>query len=308
MMQRAFARAFSHKVGFIGMGNMGLPMCQNLKKNGFEVPGFDISESVKAKAEEAGIKSVDSVKEAVAGADFVVTCLPKTEHVEKVLHMEDGLFASAKKGAYICDVSTISPVASANFYNQAKEQGLTFLDSPMSGGTGGAEAGTLTFMIGGEKEEVEHAKTLLNGMGKNIFHTGKPGTGEVAKLVNNLILGINMCAASEGLALGQKLGIDSKVLTDICSVSTSRSFVMDTYNPVPGNRPNSPANRDYEGGFAVALIEKDMGLAIDAAKAVDGDLKMTEYSIEYYRDLMKKGKGGKDYSYTYPYILKNRDV
>jgi 3-hydroxyisobutyrate dehydrogenase len=211
MMQRAFARSFSSKVGFVGMGNMGLPMCHNLKKAGFQVKGYDISDAINEKANSEGIQACGSMKEAVHDADYVVTCLPKTHHVEGVLTQEDGLFATMKKGAYICDVSTISPIASAEFYKNAKDHGVNFLDTPMSGGITGAIAGTLTFMVGGEKDEFEHAKIVLDGMGKNVFHTGKPGSGEIAKIVNNMILGINMVAAAEALAIAEKMGMDMHI-------------------------------------------------------------------------------------------------
>lgn len=156
---------------------------------------------------------VDSIESAVVDADWIITALPKTEHVESVLTGPKGIFESAKKGTYICDVSTISPVASAGFHAEAAKKDFVFLDTPMSGGITGAHAGTLTFMVGGEKEQFEHAKQVLQGMGKNFFHCGKAGSGEIAKLVNNLILGINMIAASEGLAIGEKLGMDPKVLS-----------------------------------------------------------------------------------------------
>lgn len=166
-----------------------------------------------------------------------------------------------------------------------------FLDTPMSGGITGAHAGTLTFMVGGEAEQFEHAKIVLAGMGKNFFHCGKPGSGEIAKLVNNLILGINMIAASEGLAIGEKLGMDPKILSAICAVSTSRSWVMDTYNPRPGIKEASPASRNYEGGFQVGLIKKDLALALEAARHGNASTELTEKAIDYYRELEKKGYG-----------------
>lgn len=208
----------------------------------------------------------------------------------------------------ICDVSTISPVASASFYEQAKEMGITFLDTPMSGGITGAIAGTLTFMVGGEDSEYEASKEVLMGMGANTFHCGKPGSGEIAKLCNNLMLGINMISAAEGLAIGEKLGMEPKTLQSICAVSTSRSWVMDTYNPVPGNTPASPANRNYEGGFQVALIKKDLALALEAAKSGNCDTQMTETAIDYYAQLEKKGYGNKDFGFVYQYIMKNKQM
>jgi len=307
-MQKIVARAFSKRVGFIGMGNMGLPMTDNLKKAGFDVVGYDISADVKKAATEKGTKMADSIKEAVTDVDFVITCLPKTEHVETVLKQPDGIFDSAKQGAMICDVSTISPVASAEFHDEAQKRGMTFLDTPMSGGITGAIAGSLTFMVGGSEKQFEESKEVLKGMGINFFHCGKPGNGEVAKLCNNLMLGINMISCAEGLAIGEKLGMDPKVLQSICAVSTSRSWPMDTYNPVPGNTPASPANRNYDGGFGVSLVKKDLALALEAAKAGNADTHMTETAIEYYTQLEKKGFGHKDLGFVYPYIMKNRKM
>lgn len=178
-----------------------------------------------------------------------MSSVPATKDVEELLKSPDGIFKNAKKGTYIVDTSTISPIASKEFAAEAKKKDLVFVDSPMSGGITGAQAGTLTFMVGCDKEHYDHVKEVLLGMGKNVFHCGGPGTGEIAKICNNLILGINMIALSEGLSLGEKLGIDPKVLSSILSVSTGRSWCVDTYNPRPGVLDNVPSNRDYQGGF-----------------------------------------------------------
>lgn len=214
LAQRCFgsAAAAGNRVGFVGLGNMGLPMANNLKKNGFQVKGFDIGDKQRQNATECGIAVQDSLSNTVKDVDWIVTALPKTEHVEAALTGKDGIFEVANKGTYILDTSTISPVASADFHQQALKHGMVFLDTPMSGGITGAHAGTLTFMVGGEAEQFEHAKACLKGMGANFFHCGKPGTGEIAKLVNNLILGITMVGVSEGFAIGEKLGADPKVL------------------------------------------------------------------------------------------------
>lgn len=290
------------------MGNMGLPMTENLKKRGFEVEGFDISQERIKMAQDLGTKVHSSIAETVANKDYVITCLPKTMHVEKALKEPNGIFESAAKGTLICDVSTISPVASEQFHKEAKERDMLFLDTPMSGGTNGAIAGTLTFMVGASEEEFEKAKVVLAGMGKNFFHCGGPGSGEVAKLCNNLMLGINMLSCAEGFAIGEKLGIDTKILQQICAVSTSRSFCVDTYNPVPGLTPASPANNNYDGGFGVALIKKDMALALEEAKRMNCDSGMTEFACEYYDQLEKKGFGDRDYGFVYQYLKKNRQL
>ena len=178
----------------------------------------------------------------------------------------DGIFKNAKKGTYILDTSTISPIASKEFAAEAKKKEFVFIDTPMSGGITGAQNGTLTFMVGCEKDHFETVKEVLLGMGKNVFHCGGPGTGEIAKICNNLILGINMIATAEGLSLGEKLGMDPKVLSSILAVSTGRSWCVDTYNPRPGVMENVPSSRDYNGGFMVSLIRKDLSIALESAE------------------------------------------
>ena len=237
-----------------------------------------------------------------------MTALPATAHVEEVLTSDGGIFKSANEGTVICDVSTIKPSASAKFYEQAKKYNMTFLDTPMSGGVTGAERGTLTFMVGGTEQEFELSKNVLKGMGTNFFHCGKPGMGEVAKLTNNLILGISMVASCEGMAIGEKLGIDPKKLQQILAVSTGRNWCIDTYNPRPGNMEGVPASRQYENGFAVSLIKKDMILAMESAHEVDAKTDMLEKSLSYYVDLERKGKGTKDFGIAYQYIMKNYEI
>lgn len=309
LLSRSFATAVGgKKVGFLGLGNMGLPMTMNLRKNGFEVTGYEIGDAQKKAATAAGTPVAASIKDAIKDADWIVTALPKTEHVDNVLHMKDGIFECAKKGAYILDVSTISPVASAKFNQEAAQHGLTFMDSPMSGGINGAKAGTLSFMVGGTDAEFAHAKTLLSGMGANFFHCGKAGNGEVAKLVNNLMLGVNMCAASEGIAFGEKMGIDPKILTDVISVSTGRSFVVTNYNPYPGIVENAPSTNNYDGGFGTLLMLKDLNLAIDAAKDSGATSEFAQSAANYFEDTAKQGGANKDYSYVYQYIHANKKL
>jgi 3-hydroxyisobutyrate dehydrogenase len=197
--------------------------------------------------------------------DYIVTSVPATKDVEELLKGPDGIFKNARKGTIVVDTSTISPLASKEFAAEAKKKEIVFVDSPMSGGITGAQAGTLTFMVGCDKEHFEAVKHVLTGMGKNVFHCGGPGTGEIAKICNNLILGINMIALSEGLSLGEKLGIDPKILSSIISVSTGRSWCVDTYNPRPNILENVPSSRDYNGGFQVSLIRKDLSIALEAA-------------------------------------------
>lgn len=232
------------------MGNMGLNMATNLVKNGFIVKGYDLSEASLKKAEELGIKPSTTIKDVSTDVDFIVTSLPRTQDVEKILREDGGVFKTAAKGTCIVDTSTISPIAAKEFSNEALKNKMIFCDSPMSGGIMGAAAGTLTFMVGSQNEQdFERAKIVLSGMGKKIFHCGLPGSGETAKIANNLILGIQMAASCEGMALAEKLGIDPKILMEILSVSTANNWCINTNNPRPGNKENAPASKNYEGGF-----------------------------------------------------------
>ena len=309
LAQRSFSSVGAGKnVGFIGLGCMGNPMAGNLVKNGYSVKGFDLSADARRAAADAGITAVDSIAEASKGVDFVVTALPETRHVEEALKGQGGIFESADKGTYICDTSTIHPDGAAGFNAAAKEVGLVYLDTPMSGGVTGAHNATLTFMVGGTEAEFEHAKKVLAGMGANFFHCGAPGSGEIMKLTNNLILGISMVASSEGMAIGEKLGADPVILQKILACSTARNWCIDTYNPKPGILPNVPSSKNYEGGFAVGLIKKDMILARDAAKEKDARTDLLEESLSYYTDLEKAGLGKKDFGYVYQYIMKNKKL
>lgn len=234
--------------------------------------------------------------------------VPATKDVEEVLKGADGIFENAKKGTIICDASTILPIASKEFAAEAKKKDLIFVDSPVSGGITGAQNGTLTFMVGCDKENFETVKEFLLGMGKNIFHCGGPGTGEIAKICNNLILGINMIATAEGISLGEKLGIDPKVLSSILAVSTGRSWCVDSYNPRPGVMENVPASRDYNGGFMVSLMRKDLSIALEAAEKSDTKLRFAQHAIDQYRELEKKGYGKKDFGFVYRQVHKNYDI
>lgn len=308
LAQRAFSIGQGKSVGFIGLGCMGLPMSQNLKKAGFAVKGFDVTPEARQKATEAGITSVETLGEAAQDVDYIVTALPQTHHVEEALKMEGGIFENARKGTLICDVSTISPQGAAGFHADAKKQDLTYLDTPMSGGVTGAAAGTLTFMVGGSEEEFEASKGVLQGMGTNFFHCGGPGCGEIAKITNNLVLGISMVASSEGMAIGEKLGMDPAVLQKIMACSSARNWCIDTYNPRPGIFENVPASNNYEGGFGVSLIKKDMVLALEAAHKADARTDMLEKSLDYYLELEKLGKGKKDFGIVFQYIMKNKNI
>lgn len=243
-----------------------------------------------------------------AKVDYVITVVPATRDVEECLKGENGIFANAEPGTVVLDASTISPMASKDFAAEAKERGFTFIDTPMSGGITGAAAGTLTFMVGCEESDFEHAKTILSGMGKNVFHCGGPGTGEIAKICNNMMLGIQMASVAEGISLAEKLGMDPITFSKIASVSTGRCWSMDTYNPKPGVLEGVPASRDYNGGFQVALIRKDLSIALEAAESAGADCSFGDKAISYYRDIEKKGHGKKDFGFVYQYVHKNFDI
>ena len=261
-------RLFSSKVGFVGLGNMGLPMVRNLMKAGHSVTAFDIVDATCNVARDEGVTIKNSIGETAKGQDAVVTMLPVTADVQKAFRAPDGVFKNASKGAIVVDSSTISPLASRELMEEGAKLGFITADAPVSGGVPGAVNGTLTFMVGCEEGHFEKIKALLEAMGKNIFHCGGFGSGEIAKVCNNLALAIEMRAVAEGLALGEKLGMDPKKLSDIMSVSTGRCWSVDTYNPRPGVLEGVPASRDYEGGFGVSLIKKDLGLARESAEQV----------------------------------------
>ena len=309
MARRGFSSAAGGKnVGFVGLGCMGQFMSRNLVNAGHHVKGFDLSADARAAAAANGVQPAESMAEASADVDYIVTCLPQTQHVEEALTMDGGILASCKPDTLVCDTSTIHPDGARKFYKLAQEAGSTYLDTPMSGGVTGADKGTLTFMVGGSEAEFERAKTVLEGMGMNFFHCGDTGAGCIAKIVNNMVLGISMIASSEGMAIGEKLGIDPAMLQKVMAVSSARNWCIDTYNPRPGLIPGTPACRNYENGFAVSLIKKDMVLALEAAHSVKAETDMLEKSLQYYVDLEKAGLGRKDLGYVYQYLMKNKTI
>lgn len=238
--------------------------------------------------------------EAASGADAVVTMLPSSPHVRDVY--EKSVFGAAAPGALLIDCSTIDPATTKSLAAGASARKLRMVDAPVSGGVGGAEAGSLTFMVGGSGADFEAAKPLLQAMGKNIVHCGGAATGQIAKLVNNLILGISMNAVCEAMNLGVKLGADPKVLAAIINTSSGRCWSSDTYNPVPGVMPNVPASRGYTGGFQVPLMAKDLGLAIDAARSVGAPLATGSAAHAVYQLMAAQGQGGKDFSAVYEFL------
>jgi 3-hydroxyisobutyrate dehydrogenase len=283
-------------VAFIGLGNMGLPMALNLVKAGHAVAGFDLSADALAKLQAAGGTVASSVAEAVANADTVVTMLPAGKHVEGVYTGDDGILSTAAAGAILIDSSTIDVDTARRVGAAAQAAGFQMVDAPVSGGVGGATAGTLTFMVGGEAAAFAAAKPYLDIMGKNIFHAGGSGNGQVAKICNNMLLGISMIGTCEAFLLGEKLGLDAQTLFDISSTASGQCWSMTSYCPMPGPVPTSPANNAYQPGFAAAMMLKDLVLAQDASASADADTPMGKRATELYTMMQEKGHGNMDFS------------
>lgn len=283
------------QIAFIGLGNMGAPMALNLLKAGHALKVFDLSEKALKQAAEAGASVASSARDAVTGADCVITMLPASAHVEK-LYLGDDLLAGVRADALVIDCSTIAPESARRVAAAAQARGIAMIDAPVSGGTGGAAAGTLTFIVGGSAESLERARPLLEKMGKNIFHAGDAGAGQVAKICNNMLLGVLMAGTAEALALGVANGLDVKVLSDIISKSSGRNWATELYNPWPGVMPNVPASKGYEGGFGVDLMLKDLGLAAEAALAVKAATPLGELARNLYAMHSAQGNGGLDFS------------
>jgi 3-hydroxyisobutyrate dehydrogenase len=284
------------KIGFIGLGNMGLPMAQNLIKAGHAVQGFDMSQAQMLALTASGGQAAASVKAAATGAEIVITMLPAGQHVRDVYLRPDGVLAAAGAGTLLIDSSTIDVATARDVAAAADKNGLAMLDAPVSGGVGGAQAGTLTFMVGGRDEAFARAKPIFEKMGKTIVHAGGAGNGQAAKICNNMILGVSMIAVSEAFVLAEKLGLDAQKLYDISSKSSGQCWSMTTYCPVPGPVPTSPANRDYQAGFTAAMMLKDLKLAQDAAKAAGADTPLGADAAKIYAEFVETGEGPRDFS------------
>src|SRR6476619_1449588 len=282
------------KIAFIGLGHMGGGMAPNLAKAGHEVRAFDLVAEAVEKAKEGGCAAAPSAAEAVRDADVVITMLPASKHVRAVFH--DDVAPNAKPGALLIDCSTID-VASAREVGEAmKEKGFDFLDAPVSGGIAAAAGGALTFMVGGTGEQFERARPFIEPMAKAVIHAGQLGAGQAAKICNNMILGATMAVTCEAFVLAQKLGLDPKVFFDISSKASGQSWSMTSYAPVPGVGPETPADHDYEGGFAAALMLKDLRLAMEAAKQSGAYTPMGGEAEELYQRFVERGGGTKDFS------------
>lgn len=286
----------NQQVAFIGLGNMGGPMAINLVKAGFSVTGFDLSAEALAELEAAGGKAAASAQEAAAGANVVISMLPASAHVEGLYLGEQGLLQQLVKDTLVIDSSTIAAESSRLVGAAAADLGIKFLDAPVSGGVGGAKAGTLSFMVGAAEEDFALAQPILEKMGKNIFHAGATGAGQVAKVCNNMLLAILMTGTSEALALGAKNGLDPAVLSEIMKQSSGGNWTLNVYNPWPNVMEGVPASNDYQGGFQVDLMAKDLGLAMETALASKASIPMGSMARNFYALLSQQGKGNKDFS------------
>lgn len=284
------------RVAFIGLGNMGAPMAQNLIKGGFKLSVFDLVAESVAQLVKAGASAAASASDAVKDADVVITMLPASKHVEGIYLGADGLLAKIPSQALIIDCSTIAADSARKVAAAASAYGLAMIDAPVSGGTGGAIAGTLTFIVGGEAVDLERARPLLEKMGKNIFHAGAAGAGQVAKIANNMLLGIAMAGTAEALALGVANGLDPKVLSEIIAKSSGRTWAIELYNPWPGVMENVPSSKGYAGGFGVDLMLKDLGLAAEAAVSTQSVIALGELARNMFAMHSAKGSGKLDFS------------
>lgn len=284
------------KTGFIGLGNMGLPMARNLVAAGYDVTGFDVSGDACNALAGAGGAIAATVAEAVAGAELVVTMLPAGQHVESVYTGEAGVLAAAPLEALLIDCSTIDVETARLVADAAGQAGFDMVDAPVSGGVGGAEAATLTFMTGGTAQAFARAQPVLAAMGKNIFHAGQAGNGQVAKICNNMLLGISMIGTCEAFLLAEKLGLDGQTLFDIASTASGQCWSMTSYCPVPGPVPTSPANKDYAPGFAAAMMLKDLHLAEAAAQSANSATPLGTASARLYEQMAESGNSDTDFS------------
>jgi 3-hydroxyisobutyrate dehydrogenase len=287
------------KIAFIGLGNMGGPMALNLHKAGHEVQAFDLSKPACDKLAADGVAIAASATAAAQGAEAIITMLPASQHVEALFlgsNGQSGLLAHIAKGALVIDSSTIAAATSQKVAKAAEAAGIDFIDAPVSGGTGGAIAGTLTFMVGGSTAQLERARPLLEKMGANIFHAGAVGAGQTAKICNNMLLGILMVGTSEAIALGVANGLDPKVLSEIMRRSSGGNWALEKYNPYPGVHENAPASKGYTGGFGTDLMLKDLGLSQENATAVKASTPLGGMARAIYAAHSIAGHGGEDFS------------
>ena len=283
-------------VAFIGLGNMGGPMAENLLKAGFQVTVFDLVPELVETLCSQGAIAAQSADQAVVEAEIIITMLPAGKHVSSLLTGESGLLRKAKKGALFIDSSTIDAETSRCVHEEANQLGMLCLDAPVSGGVAAAAAGTLSFMCGGSAEAFEEAKDVLEAMGANLFHAGPPGAGQVAKMCNNMLLAVHMIGTSEALKLGEKNGVDAAILSEIMLASSGKNWSLEKYNPYPGVMTTAPASKDYKPGFMVDLMTKDLTLAQDNARNTNSATPMGALALDLFSDKQSQGDGQRDFS------------
>lgn len=284
------------QIAFIGLGHMGLPMARNLLNAGHTLSVFDLVASTVNELAAQGARAASSAADAVSAAEVVISMLPASRHVEGLYLGDAGLLSVIAPGSLVLECSTIAPEAARKVHQAAAAHGIALLDAPVSGGTAGAAAGTLTFMVGGDAATLERARPILANMGKNIFHAGPAGAGQVAKVCNNQLLAVHMIGTAEAMALGVANGLDPATLAEIMRQSSGGNWSLEKYNPWPGVMPNAPASKDYRDGFAAELMTKDLGLAQEAAQATASSTPMGALALQLYRLLLKQGQGKLDFS------------
>ncbi len=290
------------KVGFIGLGNMGMPMAQNLLKAAHAVTGFDLNVDATERLAASGGSTANSIADACKAAEVVITMLPAGEQVREVYLGAGGVLATVEPETLLIDCSTIDVATAREVAQAARDKALAMVDAPVSGGVAGAEAASLTFMVGGDGAAFERARPLLEAMGKTIVHAGGPGNGQAAKICNNMILGASMIVVSEAFLLAEKLGLEAQKLFDISSKSSGQCWSMTSYCPVPGLVPTSPANRDYKAGFTAAMMLKDLKLAQAAARATRATTPLGAGAAAVYERFIESGDSSVDFSGIIRYL------
>ncbi|XP_060077816.1 3-hydroxyisobutyrate dehydrogenase, mitochondrial-like [Ylistrum balloti] len=295
-------RCMSDTVGFIGLGNMGNHMAKNLINKGHKLLVFDVSQTATDGLRTAGAVVASCPAEVAAGAKSIVTMLPESQHVDAVYCGEKGIFSQVQDGSLLIDSSTIDPATSQGMALAAKGHNCVYVDAPVSGGVNAARDSVLTFMVGSPDESFERVKALLDCMGKNVVHCGAVGTGQAAKICNNMLLAISMIGVSETMNLGTRLGLDPKMLAKILNMSSGRCWSCDTYNPYPGVLEGVPSSNNYQGGFGTALMAKDLGLAQSAATGTKSAIPLGSLSHQIYRTMTNSGYAKKDFSSAFKFL------
>jgi 3-hydroxyisobutyrate dehydrogenase len=290
------------KIGFIGLGNMGMPMAQNLLKAGHEVTGFDLNVDATERLAASGGSTANSIADACKAVEVVITMLPAGEQVREVYLGAGGVLATVGPETLLIDCSTIDVATAREVAQAARDKALAMVDAPVSGGVAGAEGASLTFMVGGDDAAFERARPMLETMGKTIVHAGGPGNGQAAKICNNMILGASMIVVSEAFLLAEKLGLDAQKLFDISSKSSGQCWSMTSYCPVPGLVPTSPANRDYKAGFTAAMMLKDLKLAQAAARTTHATTPLGAGAAAVYERFIESGDSSVDFSGIIRYL------